>query len=198
MSGQNNSDYESYYVPEQSKLAIFASLTLFTAIFGAANVLNDRLSAIKTGVELDTNSWFIFLTGLVLFLATLFAWFRQTIIENRAGINSGQLKHSYVIGMQWFIFSEVMFFAVFFGALWYVRNLAGPWLGGEGDGGRMNGLIWEGFSYSWPLMQTPQDAVGISNQVIANNGVMTGPERNLSFPGWDNILHWLPLSLIHI
>lgn len=193
MSGQNNSDYESYYVPEQSKLAIFASLTLFTAIFGAANVLNDRLSAIKTGVELDTNSWFIFLTGLVLFLATLFAWFRQTIIENRSGINSGQLKHSYVIGMQWFIFSEVMFFAVFFGALWYVRNLAGPWLGGEGDGGRMNGLIWEGFSYSWPLMQTPQDTVGISNQVMANNGVMTGPERNLSFPGWDNILHWLPM-----
>ena len=28
MSGQNNSDYENYYVPEQSKLAIFASLTL--------------------------------------------------------------------------------------------------------------------------------------------------------------------------
>ena len=107
-------------------------------------------------------------------------------------MNSGQLKQSYVIGMQWFIFSEACF-AAFFGALWYVRNLAGPWLGGVGDGGRMNGLIWEGFSYSWPLMETPQDVVGISNQVMANNGVMSGPERNLSFPGWDNILHWLPM-----
>jgi cytochrome c oxidase subunit 3 len=28
-----------------------------------------------------------------------------------AGMNSGQLKKSYVLGMYWFIFSEVMFFA---------------------------------------------------------------------------------------
>ena len=63
MSGHSSSDYETYYVPEKSKLAIFASLTLFTTLFGAANVLNDRLSTIKTGVELDTNSWFIFIAG---------------------------------------------------------------------------------------------------------------------------------------
>jgi cytochrome c oxidase subunit 3 len=194
MSGQSASDYETYYVPEKSKLAIFASLTLFTTLFGAASVLNDRLSTIKTGVELDTNSWFIFIGGLVLFLATLFSWFRITIVENRAGMNSPQLKHSYAIGMQWFIFSEVMFFAVFFGALWYVRNLAGPWLGGEGDAGRMNAILWDGFTYSWPMMETPQDAVGgAASMPIANNGLMTGPERNMGFPGWDNILHWLPM-----
>lgn len=193
MSGQSNTDYETYYVPEKSYLAIWASLTLFTTLLGAANVLNDRLEGIKTGVVPETNSWFILILGLVLFLGTLFVWFSTTIKENRAGMNSAQLKHSYAIGMQWFIFSEVMFFAAFFGALWYVRNLAGPWLGGEGDAGRFSHLLWEGFSYEWPLMQTPQDAVGISNQVIANNGVMTGPERNLSFPGWSNIFHWLPL-----
>ncbi len=191
MAGQSNSDFETYYVPEKSYLAIFASLTLFTTLVGGGSVLNDMTFG-EPGQ--DTNSWFIFLTGLVLFLATLFAWFRQTIIENRAGMNSGQLKHSYVIGMQWFIFSEVMFFAAFFGALWYVRNLAGPWLGGEGDGGRMNGLLWPGFEYSWPLMDTPQDVVGgAGSQLIANNGVMTGPEKNLSFPGWSNVLHWLPM-----
>ena len=34
--------------------------------------------------------------------------------------------------MYWFIFSEVMFFAAFFGALFYTRNLvAVPWLGWE-------------------------------------------------------------------
>ncbi|WP_101758695.1 cytochrome c oxidase subunit 3 [Oceanicoccus sp. KOV_DT_Chl] len=191
MAGQSNSDYEAYYVPEKSYLAIFASLTLFTCLFGAANVLNDKTFG---DPSLETNSWFIFLTGLVLFLATLFVWFRTTIIENRAGMNSAQLKHSYAIGMQWFIFSEVMFFAAFFGALWYVRNLAGPWLGGEGDGGRMNSLLWGSFTYEWPMMTTPQDAVGgAANQLIANNGVMTGPERNLSFPGWSNISHWLPM-----
>jgi cytochrome c oxidase subunit 3 len=193
MSGQSNTEYETYYVPEKSYLAIFASLSLFTTLYGAANVLNDRLVGIKTGVVPVTNSWFIMLFALIIFLATLFVWFRTTIRENRAGMNSGQLKHSYAIGMQWFIFSEVMFFAAFFGALWYVRNLAGPWLGGEGDAGRMSSLLWGSFSYEWPLMETPQDAVGISNQLIANNGVMTGPERNLSFPGWGNILHWLPM-----
>ncbi len=191
MAGHSNTDYETYYVPEQSKLAIWASLTLFTTLFGAASVLNDQTFG-EPGQE--TNSWFIFLVGLVLFLATLFVWFRQTIIENRAGMNSSQLKHSYVIGMQWFIFSEVMFFAAFFGALWYVRNLAGPWLAGEGEAGRMNDLLWPGFEYTWPMMETPQDAIGgVGNQITANNGVMTGPERNLSFPGWSNVGHWLPL-----
>ena len=190
MSAQSNTEYEAYYVPEKSRLAIWTSLTLFATLFGAANVLNDRLAAIKTGVETDSSSWFVFIVGLVLFLATLFCWFRTTIIENRAGMNSGQLKHSYAIGMQWFIFSEVMFFFAFFGALWYVRNLAGPWLGGEGDGGRMNELLWPGFSYEWPMMTTPQDAVGgAGNMPIANNGLMTGPERNMGFPGWNNILH---------
>lgn len=191
MSGQINTEYETYYVPEKSNLAICTSLTLFTTLVGAAMVMNDKTFGDPSQ---ETNSWFIFLAGLALLVATLFVWFRTTIIENRAGMNSAQLKHSYAIGMQWFIFSEVMFFAAFFGALWYVRNLAGPWLGGEGDAGRFSHLLWEGFSYEWPLMQTPQDAVGgVSGQLMANNGVMTGPEKNLSFPGWDNVLHWLPM-----
>jgi cytochrome c oxidase subunit 3 len=52
--------------------------------------------------------------------------------------------------MMWFIFSEVMFFAAFFGALFYARNLALPWLGGEGDGVMTNALLWEGYSAAWP------------------------------------------------
>jgi len=190
MSGQSNSDYEAYYVPEKSYLAIFVSLTLFTTLVGAAKILNDMTFGDPAQ---ETNSLFIFTIALVLLLCSMFVWFRTTIVENRAGMNSRQLKHSYNIGMQWFIFSEVMFFAVFFGALWYVRNLSGPWLAGEGEAGRLNDILWPGFTYNWPMMETPQDAVGISNQVIANNGEMTGPARNMSFPGWSNILHWLPL-----
>lgn len=193
MAGHSNSDYEAYYVPEKSNLAIWASLTLFTTLFGAANVLNDRLAA-KAGAEVSGNHWYIFIIGLVLFVGTLFTWFRTTITENRAGMNSGQLKHSYVIGMQWFIFSEVMFFAAFFGALFYVRNIAGPSLAGLDEAGRFNPMLWPGFEYDWPMMTTPQDAVGgTGGQVMANNGVMTGPKENLSFPGWGNLLGWLPL-----
>jgi cytochrome c oxidase subunit 3 len=47
--------------------------------------------------------------------------------------------------MSWFIFSEVMFFAAFFGALWWSRIHAVPNLGGEA-----NSLIWPGFSADWP------------------------------------------------
>jgi len=127
-------------------------------------------------------------------VATLFAWFRTAIKENIAGMNSAQLKKSYVLGMFWFIFSEVMFFFAFFGALFYVRNLVGPWLAGEGDGGRMNGLLWEGFQFDWPMMQTPQEAVGgAAAQPVANNGSFTSAHTSMSFADAHAWYLWLPL-----
>jgi cytochrome c oxidase subunit 3 len=109
-------------------------------------------------------------------------------------MNSAQLKKSYVLGMGWFIFSEVMFFAAFFGALFYVRNLVGPWLAGEGDGGRMNHLLWEGFQFSWPMMQTPQEAVGgAGSQLIANNGTFTSAHKSMAFAEAHAWYAWLPL-----
>lgn len=188
MAGQGTSGHEHYYVPDQSKLAICAAFGLFLSVFGAAHYINDMHAADKS-----SHSGFILFAGLAFFIATLFAWFRITIKENRAGMNSAQLKHSYVIGMQWFIFSEVMFFLAFFGALFYVRTLAGPWLASEGDKG-MNSLLWGDFKFHWPLMETPQQAIGgVANQAMANNGVFAGPHENLSFPGWGKMLHWLPL-----
>lgn len=194
MAGQSNAGHETYYVPEKSSLAVNATIGLVASVYGAAAVINDH--TYRPGEE--TNSSFILFAGLAYFAATLWMWFAATIRENRQGMNSAQLKHSYVIGMQWFIFSEVMFFAAFFGALFYIRNLAGPWLAGEGDGGAMNQLLWPGFEYSWPLLETPQDAIGgvAAQQAaghLANNGVFTGAEKHLSFPGWENIGHWLPL-----
>ena len=188
MAGQSTSGHEHYYVPEQSKLAFFTAMGLALTVFSAARVINNHSHGVT-----DSNAGFFLLAGFAIFGITLFSWFRTTILENRAGMNSAQLKHSYVIGMQWFIFSEVMFFAAFFGALFYVRNLAGPWLGSEGDK-VMNHLIWGDFKYSWPLMETPQQAVGgVSGQLMANNGTFAGPKQSLSFPGWGNIAHWLPL-----
>ena len=157
MTTETSAEYEKYYVPEKSRLAICATIGLLLSIFGAASIMNDMTFGDPSQ---ETSSWTIFNLGMLFFLATLFAWFRVTIKENIAGMNSAQLKKSYVLGMFWFIFSEVMFFFAFFGALFYVRNLVGPWLAGEGEGGRMNGLLWEGFSFDWPMMQTPQEAVG--------------------------------------
>ena len=47
------------------------------------------------------------------------------------------------MGMGWFIFSEVMFFAAFFGALFYARILSVPWLAGDE-------VLWPGYEGGWP------------------------------------------------
>ncbi|HET8710315.1 MAG TPA: cytochrome c oxidase subunit 3 [Spongiibacteraceae bacterium] len=188
MAGHSSSGHETYYVPEQSKLAICTAFGLFLSVYGAARVINDA----HYHAGEPTNASFFLFAGLAFFIGTLAAWFRTTIKENLAGINSAQLKHSYIIGMQWFIFSEVMFFLAFFGALFYVRVLAGPWLASMGAHPE-NYRLWGDFKYQWPLMETPQQAVGIANQYMANNGTFAGPHENLSFPGWNNLAHWLPL-----
>ncbi|MCB1676643.1 MAG: cytochrome c oxidase subunit 3 [Halioglobus sp.] len=191
MTSQTSTAYEKYYVPPKSKLAVCATIGLMLSVYGAANIMNDMTYGEP---DVATNSWSIFLCGLFVFLATLFAWFRTAIRENLAGLNSAQLKHSYVLGMFWFIFSEVMFFLAFFGALFYVRNLVGPWLAGEGEGGRMNGLLWQGFEFSWPMMQTPQEAVGgAAAQPMANNGTFAGPQTSLAFAQAHAWWAWLPL-----
>jgi cytochrome c oxidase subunit 3 len=191
MTSQTSTEYEKYYVPEKSKLAVCATIGLVLSIYGAASIMNDMTFGDPNET---TSSWTIFICGLFFFLATLFSWFRIAIKENIAGMNSAQLKRSYVLGMFWFIFSEVMFFFAFFGALFYVRTLVGPWLAGEGDAGRMNGLLWEGFEFSWPMMQTPQEAVGgAAAQPIANNGSFTSAETSMAFASAHAWYAWLPL-----
>lgn len=191
MSSSTSTDYEKYYVPEKSKLAACATTGLILSIYGAASIMNDMTFG---DPDVETNSWTIFLCGMFFFMATLFAWFKTAIKENIAGMNSAQLKKSYVLGMFWFIFSEVMFFFAFFGALFYVRNLVAPWLAGEGAGGRMNGLLWDGFQATWPMMETPQEAVGgAAAQPMANNGTYTSPHTSMAFAEAHHWYAWLPM-----
>ncbi len=191
MATQGSAEHEAYYVPDASAMAISATIGLVLSIFGAANVLNDMTFG-EPGAE--TNSWTIFVLGLFWFAATLFMWFRTAIKENLAGMNSAQLKKSYVLGMFWFIFSEVMFFFAFFGALFYVRVLVGPWLAGEGEGGTWSHLLWEGYQFSWPMMTTPQEAVGGAGaQLIANNGEFISPATSMAVSEIDAWYKWLPL-----
>jgi len=183
--------YEKYYVPESSSLAVRATIGLVLSVFGAALVLNDM----TYGREQEaSNSVWVLTAGLVFFVLTLASWFGTVIKENMAGMNSGQLNQSYVLGMFWFIFSEVMFFAAFFGALLYVRQFAGPWLAGEGDGGRMSGLLWPGFEFSWPPVSTPQEVVGgVDAQVIANNGAFVSQEKSMAPADAHAWYAWLPM-----
>lgn len=197
MAGQNaKAGHEPYYVPESSPLAILATIGLVLTIFGAATGINAGNPKFNPTGE-PGSGWVIFFSGLIFLAATLAWWFKTTISENLKGMNSGQLKHSYVLGMQWFIFSEVMFFFSFFLALFYIRWFAGPWLAGETEATAMNSLIWGDFAYDWPLMVTPQDAIGgVDAQAaagfVANNGEFVGAEKSMQFPGFAGMFTWLP------
>jgi len=141
--------YESYYVPHNSRLPIFAGIGLFLMLFGLGHVLKDMTAG--TG---QAEGPFIMGTGFLVMAATLYAWFNQVIHENHANLYSHQMDRSYVWGMSWFIFSEVMFFAAFFGALFYVRVFVVDWLGGVGDRGPAD-MLWPDYVPTWPMTETP-------------------------------------------
>ncbi|QLC73012.1 cytochrome c oxidase subunit 3 [Pseudomonas sp. LPB0260] len=143
------SSHEQYYVPAQSKWPIIATLGLLISVYGVGTWFNDMKAE-----RADSSGPLIFFIGSLFLAYMLFGWFGNVIKESRAGMYSAQMDRSFRWGMSWFIFSEVMFFAAFFGVLFYVRTFAGPWLGGEGDKGVAN-MLWPGFEYSWPLLNTP-------------------------------------------
>ena len=143
-SHDTSSTHEEYYVPAQSKWPIVGSIGLLVSVFGAGTLMN---SSGESGL-------LILLAGALIITWMFFGWFGNVITESHQGLYSAQMDRSFRMGMGWFIFSEVMFFAAFFGALFYVRTFAGPWLSGEGDKGISN-MLWEGFQYSWPLMNNP-------------------------------------------
>lgn len=128
-----------YFVPHGSKWPVYASVALFVTMVGFATWLNE--------VSWGRTTFFVGLAGL---LAILFKWFGDVIRESLAGHYNKQVDTSFRMGMVWFIFSEVMFFAAFFGALFYARQFALPWLNGEGDGAATHSLLWAGFSGGWP------------------------------------------------
>jgi cytochrome c oxidase subunit 3 len=169
----------TYYVPEQSKLPIFASLGLFLTVFGAANWINGSTTAGFSG------STITMVGGLVMAIV-LWSWFSTVIDENMAGLNDAQLKRSYVWGMGWFIFSEFMFFAAFFGALYYIRNISLPELGGDNT---TNQVLWSGFTETWPLMITPDMAVNGDAATVVGPGInMSGQNVN----SMESLFTWLP------
>ena len=128
----------AYYVPHPSRWPIIGSVGLFAMMFGAGGYLN--------GWPLG---WLSFV-GVLIIVYVLFSWFGEVIAESEQGTYNAQVDRSFRWGMSWFIFSEVMFFAAFFGALFYARQLSIPWLAGDGDGFWSNLLLWPGYEGQWP------------------------------------------------
>jgi cytochrome c oxidase subunit 3 len=114
-------------------------LAVLAMLLGAALAMN--------GV--GPGKW-VMLGGFVLFLILLYGWFGDVIKENLSGVYNAQVDRSFRQGMFWFIASEVFFFLSFFGALFYIRVIALPWLGGEGYLGATNQFLYQGFEPQWP------------------------------------------------
>jgi cytochrome c oxidase subunit 3 len=128
---------DHYYVPHGSHWPIVGSVGLTALLGGFAAYLNGASGASLAMVA-----------GLIITLIMMFGWFGTVIRESETGLYNAQVDRSFRWGMSWFIFSEVMFFAAFFGALFYARVFSVPWLGGADEA--TNTFLWPEFAAAWP------------------------------------------------
>ncbi|ALO43532.1 cytochrome c oxidase subunit 3 [Pseudoalteromonas phenolica] len=139
---------QSYYVPAQSPWPIIGAVAMFFIAVGAG------LTVMQLGSE-DLSGVIVLGLGVLILLYMLFGWFKHVIQESDKGLYSAQMDRSFKQGMSWFIFSEVMFFFAFFGALLYARVFSVPWLGGASNNQMTNEVLWPNFEAMWPLLTTP-------------------------------------------
>jgi cytochrome c oxidase subunit 3 len=107
-----------YFVPAASHYSSLLSVGIFLLALGFIFRIN----------EIPQGIWSMF-AGAAIILYVVVGWFGEVISENVRGVYTHWEDRSYRIGMVWFIFSEVMFFACFFGALYYIRRIALPEIG---------------------------------------------------------------------
>ncbi len=162
---------QDYYVPHGTYWPILGSLGIATLFVGFANSLHG-------------SEWggFTMVVGSAIIIFMMFGWLGQVVSESVGGLYSAQVDRSFRWGMGWFIFSEVMFFAAFFGALFYARQFAIPWLSGEGNN-FYTPELWNGFKATW-------DSIAFSTP---GTTLQSGVE--ISTP--DKLVHWSGLPLVN-
>jgi cytochrome c oxidase subunit III len=126
-----------YFVPAPSQYPVLMAIGLFFVILGAGQWVN----------HIAWGAW-VCGFGLLMWAWVLQGWFRTAIAESEGGLYSDRVDVSFRWSMSWFIFSEVMFFAAFFGALYWARVHAVPNLGSID-----NALLWPDFKAVWPTAQ---------------------------------------------
>jgi cytochrome c oxidase subunit 3 len=141
-----------YFVPQPSHWPVVGSVALFLMGMGAAFWFN----------SVAAGPWMV-LAGFCVLLVMMFGWFGKVIDESEGHQYNKRVDLSFRWSMSWFIFSEVMFFGAFFGALFYVRNVSVPDLGGL-----TSKLLWPDYTGGWPTdgpykqeLFTPMAAIGI-------------------------------------
>jgi cytochrome c oxidase subunit 3 len=174
-----------YYVPHSSPWPIIGSVALAVTAYGAVNFIHQ--STEKVGAE---GSWGqpVFFIGLAMIAFMMFGWFGTVIRESIRGMNSDMMDRSYRQGMAWFIVSEIMFFAAFFGALFYARIISVPWLAGAGNNLETHVLLWPDFADIWPLFMTPGGSITEAMEAwglpFVNTVILVTSSVTVTFAHW--------------
>jgi cytochrome c oxidase subunit 3 len=180
-----------YYVPQPSHWPITGSFALLLLGMGAAFWFN----------QYPAGPW-IAAAGFAVLLYMMFGWFGSVIGESEGHLYNQKVDRSFRWSMSWFIFSEVMFFAAFFGALFYIRNLSVPDLGSL-----MQKMIWPDYTAQWPTEGpyitskfTPMGAWGIpalNTAILLTSGVtLTIAHHALKANHRGALKFWLFLTIV--
>ncbi|MEK9775373.1 MAG: cytochrome c oxidase subunit 3 [Quisquiliibacterium sp.] len=124
-----------YYVPPPSKWPMVGAIALTFFGFGMASWVNGSSFGFP-----------LFAIFMAILIYMMIGWFSQVSAESEGGLYNHRVDLSFRWSMGWFIFSEVMFFGAFFGALYYARAITMPWLGDLDH--KM--ILWPDFSAAWP------------------------------------------------
>ncbi|MFA0311377.1 MFS transporter [Vibrio splendidus] len=159
-----SSKKEVYFVPHQSHWPLVGAVALFLVAVGAGLTVQNMGTDAASGVFGKA----VLLVGFCVLLFMLAGWFSNVITESLSGLYSEQISRSFRQGMSWFIFSEIMFFGAFFGALFYARMISVPWIGGAGNNAMTHEVLWPMFQSMWPLTTTPD---GVTTEAMSWQGI---------------------------
>jgi cytochrome c oxidase subunit 3 len=183
---------QHYYVPQPMPWPIMGAAAIFMMALGGVFVMND-----------SKGGWVSMAAGAVLLVYMMVRWFGDVIRESESGKYHRWEDVSFRWGMSWFIFSEVMFFGAFFGALFWARLYSVPDLSTL----ESQALVWPGFTSHWPsagpAFQEAFSVMGAWGLPAINTALLLTSGVTITFAHWAlirndraKLIVWLGLTIL--
>lgn len=191
MSASTHDTPGKYFVPQPSHWPLVGSAALLTLAFGAVGSMN----SLSWGLP-------VLAVGFGILLIMLFGWFGAVVRESEGRLYGKNVDTSFRWSMSWFIFSEVMFFAAFFGALGYARMRSVPDLANG-----VTSMLWPDFAGTWPTsgphlkeVFSPMGAWGIpaiNTALLLTSGItLTIAHHALIAGKRSKLITWLAATIL--